>query len=156
MSTRRQRIAAYNVCLDEDDRLLLCRLTAITGRAGWWTLPGGGVEFGEHPEAAARRELHEEAGLVGRIVELLAVDSIARTIDWRHAPDVAESAEYHSVRIVYRTEVIGGTLRDEPDGTTDQAAWFHRDELAARSLVEMGKLGVDLAFGGSATRTRTP
>ena len=62
-----QRVAAYNVCVDELDRLLVCRLSAITEAAGAWTLPGGGVEFGEHPEHAAIRELTEETGLTGRI-----------------------------------------------------------------------------------------
>ena len=44
---RVQRVGAYGVCLDADRRILLCRLTAITSRPGWWTLPGGGVDFGE-------------------------------------------------------------------------------------------------------------
>ena len=49
-ASARQRVAAYVVCTDAEDRLLLCRLTALTARPGAWTLPGGGVEFGEHPE----------------------------------------------------------------------------------------------------------
>ncbi|MDP9336579.1 MAG: NUDIX domain-containing protein, partial [Actinomycetota bacterium] len=52
---RIQRVAAYNLCVDSDDRLLLVRLSERTEAPGSWTLPGGGVEFGEHPEAAALR-----------------------------------------------------------------------------------------------------
>jgi 8-oxo-dGTP diphosphatase len=58
------RRAVRAVVLDEDDRVLLCRL-AIPGPAGTvvWVTPGGGVERGETPFAALRRELLEEVGL---------------------------------------------------------------------------------------------
>jgi ADP-ribose pyrophosphatase YjhB (NUDIX family) len=139
---RVQRIAAYNVCVDDQQRLLMCRLSTITERPGWWTLPGGGVEFGEHPEDTARRELLEETGLVGHVAELLTVDSLHRP-----ARDGNGDLDYHSVRLVYRTDVDGGDLKHEADGSTDLAAWCTREELAGLSLVDMGKLGVRLAFG---------
>jgi ADP-ribose pyrophosphatase YjhB (NUDIX family) len=138
-----QRVAAYNVCLDAQDRLLVCRLSAITERPGWWTLPGGGVEFGEHPEQAALRELHEETGLRGRIEELLAVDSLTR-VARNEADDRVH--DYHSVRILYRTAAETGDLKHEAAGSTDRAAWCTRADLDALPLVEMGKLGVVLAY----------
>jgi 8-oxo-dGTP diphosphatase len=54
------RRAVRAVVLDEDDRVLLCRL-AIPEPAGTvvWVTPGGGVERGETPFAALRRELLE-------------------------------------------------------------------------------------------------
>lgn len=139
---RVQRVAAYSVCVDGDGRLLVCRLSPITERPGWWTLPGGGVEFGEHPEQTALRELREETGLEGRIAGLLTVDSIARVA----RNEEGETHDYHSVRIVYRAEVDGGELKHEAAGSTDLAAWCGPDELAALPLVELGRLGVRLAF----------
>jgi ADP-ribose pyrophosphatase YjhB (NUDIX family) len=138
---RVQRVAAYNVCIDAADRLLLCRLSAVTEAPGAWTLPGGGIEFGEHPEAAALRELEEETGLVGEIVGLLAVDSVHRPV--RLGED---AADYHSIRILYRTTIVGGDLKHELGGSTDRAAWHTRAELASVPLVATSELGVRLAY----------
>jgi ADP-ribose pyrophosphatase YjhB (NUDIX family) len=139
---RIQRVAAYNVCVDADDRLLLCRLSDITEAPGSWTLPGGGIDFGEHPEVAALRELREETGLIGRIAELLAVDSM-------HRPARAgeHGHDYHSIRIVYRTTIEGGTLAHETNESTDRAAWCTRAEFRTMPLVSTSALGVRLAYG---------
>ncbi len=41
------------------------------GLREWWTLPGGGIEPGETPEQAVRREVLEETGLVAKDVDYL-------------------------------------------------------------------------------------
>ena len=42
---------AYGLCRDPSGRLLLVRIAGGLDK-GFWTLPGGGIEWGEHPDAA--------------------------------------------------------------------------------------------------------
>ncbi len=39
----------------------------------YWQFPGGGIDANEHPETAVLRELVEETGLTGRVVQQLFV-----------------------------------------------------------------------------------
>nr|WSW67009.1 NUDIX domain-containing protein [Streptomyces sp. NBC_00995] len=57
------RPAARVICLDAADRLLLLRWRDPVGGSWLWEPPGGGIEPGETPLVAARRELAEETGL---------------------------------------------------------------------------------------------
>lgn len=59
-----ERIVAAVILSDVTGRLLLQHRTDDAPVCpGKWGFPGGGVEPGEQPEAAARRELQEETGL---------------------------------------------------------------------------------------------
>ncbi|HSL32949.1 MAG TPA: NUDIX domain-containing protein [Candidatus Limnocylindrales bacterium] len=139
----RTRLGSYSLCIDEAGRLLLARLSAVEVEYGAWTLPGGGVDFGEHPDAAAIRELEEETGLVGEIEGIAGIFShLYERSRW------ARGADLHFLGVVYRMRVVGGDLRDEVDGTTDAAGWFSRDEIADLRLVYLAKFGASLAFPG--------
>lgn len=126
------RLSAY-VLLTEDDQILLCRLSDQANEPGCWTIPGGGLEYGEDPEAGARREVFEETGLHVEITDLVSVNSRVVT-------------EFQWVRIIYRGRVLGGELRAEVDGSTDMPRWIDRTQIASLELVELAQLGYDLAF----------
>ena len=54
-------------------RVLVARRPHGAHLAGAWEFPGGKVEPGEAPAAAARRELREETGLTDGVLEALLV-----------------------------------------------------------------------------------
>src|SRR5690606_35831528 len=70
---RGQRFAAYGLVTDPDDRVLLTLIAPGYPGAGHWHLPGGGTDHGEQPAAGLLRELTEETGQLGRVVDLLEV-----------------------------------------------------------------------------------
>lgn len=133
-----QRLAAYAVVRDGGGRILMCRLAPPLFDRGKWTLPGGGLEFGEHPEAAVVREVREETGYDVRVKRLLEIQS-----------DVYENPRgaLHAIRFVYAAEIVGGHLAIEQDGSTDLAAWHTHHEAKRLPKVALANRGVMLAFG---------
>ena len=137
---QRTRVAAYDLSTAESGRIRLCRIAPSVAAGEIWTLPGGGLEFGEPPEQAVLRELAEESGYQGEIVGLADVKD-------RVVTDSEGGGRMHAIRIVYRVRVIGGDLRDEIDGSTDTCAWFSLDEASRLNLGGLAKHALSLAAG---------
>lgn len=115
---RRQRVAAYAVIV-RDGQVLLSRLAPYLSESERWTLPGGGIDFGEHPRDGVVREVFEETGLRAEVSDRAWVDSARR-----HA--TLSDTDMHSVRFVFE----GWVAPDAPaprvvevDGSTVDAAW---------------------------------
>lgn len=127
------RVAAYGV-ITRRDEILLCRLSQqVMTWAGMWTLPGGGLDFGEHPEEGMVREVMEETGLDVRPVEVIGVDAITGE---------REDVSWQSLRILYAAEVLSGTLRHEAQGTTDMCQWHPIDRLDDIGVVDLVNTGI--------------
>ena len=127
---QRVRLAAYAWC-EEGDAVLLARVAAGYPGEGMWALPGGGLDFGEDPAEGLVREMVEETGLTGRIDGLLDIRSGVY-----EPAETTSGHRIHFIGILYRVTKTGGELRDEPDGSTDQAAWIPLNELDALPLVD--------------------
>jgi 8-oxo-dGTP diphosphatase len=122
-----RRVGSYGICRNADGWVLLARNSDLSEFPGQWTLPGGGVEQGEHPDDAVVREFAEETGLSVRIDTLRTV-----TADVVRLPT---GPLEHTDRLVYDVSVIGGSLRAETGGTTDRVEWIPSRELAGLSLM---------------------
>ncbi|MGO2518707.1 MAG: NUDIX hydrolase [Microbacterium sp.] len=131
------RVAAYAVVTDDDGKILLARWTE--GRRVAWTMPGGGLEAGEDPEDAVRREVREETGYTVHVEELLGIHS--RVIPAGRRVKKAD-APLHTLRIVYRAKISGGKLRFEENGSTDMAGWFSLPEVAKLQRVKLVEIAL--------------
>jgi 8-oxo-dGTP diphosphatase len=123
---RRQRLAAYGLAYD-GDRLLVTQLSATTPLPGAWTLPGGGVDHGEHPAGALVREFAEETGLAAEVGDLLGVYST----QFRGRAPSGVLEDFHGLRLVYAVRVDGALPPRVVDtgGTTSAVAWHPLDRL---------------------------
>jgi 8-oxo-dGTP diphosphatase len=127
----RTRLSAYAWC-ERDGAVLLVRIGEGYPDAGSWSLPGGGLDFGEDPADGVLRELREETGLEGRIDDLVAILSIVL--------EPHETLSGHRVQLVgilYRVTPAGDELRDELVGSTDHAAWIPLADLDALPQVDL-------------------
>jgi len=135
------RVAAYCVIVDDDERVLLSRW--IEGRVPAWSLPGGGLEPGEEPADAARREVWEETGYEVRLDGLLGIDSHVIPARRRLRPDA--QGPLHALRIVYRATVTGGSLTHEVDGSSDMAEWIPLSRVRGIERVSLVDIALRMA-----------
>ena len=107
---------AFIVSQDGQSLLLLKRKKSP--EAGFWSIPGGAVEFGETFEAAAIREIREETGLIIEIRQLLALTD-----------HVFPEAGVHWITPSFLAVAVGGQLQNlEPD-KQDALEWFDLNNL---------------------------
>jgi ADP-ribose pyrophosphatase YjhB (NUDIX family) len=108
-----------------DDSLVLVRHEK-DGRT-YWLLPGGGVEGGETMEAALRRELAEECGLLG--LPTGAPIALAESI----APP-RDGSRRHVVHVIYAIAMPVAPLQPSSDPAVRDVRVVGRVELAELDL----------------------
>jgi 8-oxo-dGTP pyrophosphatase MutT (NUDIX family) len=136
------RVGCYAMVVDPQQRVLLAHWNEGGLRA--WTLPGGGLDRGEQPDACVVREVLEETGYDVALDGLLGVDVGEIPAEQRL---VAGVGPLRIVRIVYRAHVVGGSLRHEADGTTDEARWVRIAEVADLVHVDLVDIGLRMLAG---------
>jgi 8-oxo-dGTP diphosphatase len=134
---RNTRVAAYGL-IRRERQIVLCRVSEqLRAFAGQWTLPGGGVEFGEDPAAAMVREVREETGFIVRPRSIAGIDS-------KHVEH--DDHAFHAIRILFHADIVDGELTSERDGTTDLCCWWSIDALDEITVVDLVPVGLRLAF----------
>lgn len=115
------------------------RTLILQRKNGVWEFPGGGVDFGEHPEKAAMRETEEETGLKARNLVLLGITSAVYKKD---------GADKHSVYIIYRGEVDSDRFKLGPEHS--EGRWISLTEL---EYIKLGFNAQDIVDFLKASRT---
>jgi ADP-ribose pyrophosphatase YjhB (NUDIX family) len=130
--SRVQRVATYGLLTRSSGasvEVLLTRIARHAVSGGKWHLPGGGIDFGESPTDALRREFVEETGLKIEIEAPLEIRDL-------HFTGVAPSGrleDFHGIHLVYRVQAVDAAVTPvitEIDGTTDEVRWVPLAEVA--------------------------
>lgn len=96
------------IIYDEEENLL-----TVKNVKGYWELPGGAVEKGEHLQQAVIREVKEETGYVVKVKELHSV---------RKA--FFQDKKHHALIITFFAEMIGGEMNIlDPDHDIEEVKW---------------------------------
>lgn len=103
----------------------ICEIALVSVKGGGvWCLPKGIVDRDEGPEETALREVREETGLTGRIV-----DSLGHITYWYFVRD--ENAKCRKMVHFYLMEFVCGDTADH-DREVDDAAWFPIEEALGK------------------------
>ena len=137
-----QRAAAYVVLIDANQQILLTQFSkAGHPKSGYWTLPGGGMEWGEQAHDTALRELSEETGLSADIGPLLGTQA-----EWFDETTSDHGERGLALRLIYFAENPTGPLKTNfsDDDTTIAAAWIPISTVPQLNKVEVVDFGLSL------------
>lgn len=143
------RLAAYALIVDDREQVLLASWNEETPPQ--WTMPGGGVELDETPAEAAVRELREETGYDVELLQVLGVDTHLVSAGDRIDPP---GRPMKSVRVVFDARIVGGELRNEVDGTTDEARWIPLSDVPSLPRVSLVDAAIAMRPTGRHTSCR--
>jgi 8-oxo-dGTP pyrophosphatase MutT (NUDIX family) len=125
-----QRVGGRVLLVDASQRLLLIHERLEHGGTHWLT-PGGGVEPGEQPREAARRETFEETGIeIDVPSDAEAVLVTRRAWSW-HGTDYDQVDHFFLVRVPDGLPVTPRGLTDVEQLTLLGTRWWSAAQLQA-------------------------
>lgn len=121
MTEKRPRPGSAVLVMHEG-KILLGRRNKVNAN-NKWVLPGGGIDWGETSEEAAKREALEETGLEVELEELVCVKEI-----------IATHADYHSIVFFYKAKPKKPEIKVSDD--LSEAKFFTIQEIKALDYVQ--------------------
>lgn len=103
---------------DKNETLLLKRGVKSKNEGGFWSQPGGAVEFGEAVEEAVKREIREELGVEIDLIRFLCFTN-----------HIINSENQHWVTMSYLGKIIKGEPQNLEPRKIEEIKWFSLDNL---------------------------
>lgn len=125
-----QRIAVRAIIRKDEKTLLLKRANGRPTILGKYELPGGRLEYGEQPEDALGRYLHDEAGLIIQSAQLFDVVSY---IDY-------DDRDMQYIFILYLVSLGANGSKVELSSNYDHYIWKKVSDVQQEQITESSKL----------------
>ncbi len=136
--TKRIRVGSYGLII-KDNRIALIK-KARGGYKGLLAIPGGGIEHGESPEEALKRELKEEAGV--DVLKNKLLDVKTNRLVWH---DDVFNEDLHQIGILYKVELKDYILRESGDGLdSDGCRFYEINKLSKNEITPFTLEGLKL------------
>ena len=120
------RIRVCGVCQQDNQLLLVRHKPFALNQNGLWSLPGGGLQYGETLQMGLEREFREETGLQVAVGEFLFVHEFI-------------SLPLHALEMFFAVTIIGGVLTTGYDSELDPDNQLIA-EVAFKSLAAIQKI----------------
>lgn len=130
MANQKRKLPVIVVVTNDDGKILMAKRHEYHNPYhGLWQLPGGGIEFGEHPKETAVREVREEVGLTVKLIT--------------HHPfvfsHVNEEGDAHTIVLGYIAKHVSGEVDTSKDQNTGESRWFTFEEIKHVECVPLVK-----------------
>lgn len=124
----RRPAVGVGVVVAKGDEILLIRRHGVHG-AGTWSTPGGHLDWGEAPEACARREVREETGVEIDDVAFLGITS-----------DLFDADDRHYVTLWFTARHASGEATVAAPDEMSEVGWFDRRSLPTPLFLSLRNL----------------
>lgn len=124
MFEQKQHTIVVALIMNEEKKILLARRNEpeLKHAHNKWEFVGGGIEFGEDPEAAIIREVKEEAGVDVEIVRLLP-----KVLS--HVWNFEDGIKQQILLLHYECKIVGGQLTPGLDQEIAELKYFSLEEI---------------------------
>jgi 8-oxo-dGTP diphosphatase len=119
--------------VDAQDRVLMVKSNRGFTK-GMWNIPGGFIDYGEHPEEAAVREVREETGIDVRLGPLLGVYK------------ERFQSPYFMYGFMYEGTPASTVLRTDPN-EIDEASWMAPERAHRETRNPFARAAFEKRFG---------
>lgn len=107
---------------DKNETLLIKRGAKSKNQVGFWSKPGGAVEFGENVEDAVKREIMEELGIEIELVKFLGFTN-----------HIIKEENQHWATFDFLAKIVRGEPKNMEPEKIEEIKWFNLENLPEKT-----------------------